>query len=75
MALFLDVHELNGGGAEAFVAAWAAGAGDGVRCLGHWVGEDGRKVALLVEAPDADSLRACDPEATELTELFAPAER
>lgn len=75
MALFLDVHELDARGAEAFVAAWSARAGEGARCRKHWVGEDGRTVALLVEAPDEETLRACDPDAKEVTELFAPAER
>jgi hypothetical protein len=75
MALFLDIHDLDALGAEAFLTSWSARANDGIRCLKHWVGEDGRSVALLVEAPNEDSLRACDRDARELTELFAPAER
>ncbi len=75
MALFLAIHELDGLGLEVFLARLAAHADEGIRCLKHWVGEDGRNVALLVEAPNEDSLRACDRDAKELTELFAPAER
>jgi hypothetical protein len=75
MALFLDIHDLDALGVGAFLTRWAAHADDGVRCLKHWVDEDGRNVALLVEAPNEDSLRACDRDARELTELFAPAER
>ena len=74
MALFLNVHELDAQHRpEAFVAAWAAAAGSGIRCLKHWVGDN--TIALLVEAPDLDSLRAYDLDAAEVTELFAPARR
>jgi hypothetical protein len=71
MALFLEVHELDTHEPEAFVAAWTAAAGSRIRCLKHWVGDDA--VALLVEAPHADSLRAYDPDAGEVTRLFTPA--
>ena len=73
MALFLNIHELDGHQPEAFVAAWAAGAGNGIRCLRHWVGDNA--MALLVEAPDEDGLRAYDSDASDVTELFAPAWR
>lgn len=72
MALFLNIHELDAE-PEAFVAAWAAGAGSCIRCLKHWVGDNA--IALLVEAPNEASLRAYDPAAVEVTELFAPARR
>ena len=75
MALFLDVHELDGRDVDEFLAAWSAQAATGVRCLKRWVGEDRRNVALLVEVADEDSVRACDADAKEVTELFAPAER
>ncbi len=71
MALFLAVHELDTHEPEVFVAAWAAGAGSCLRCLKHWVSDNG--IALLVEAPDEDSVRAYDSDATEVTRLFAPA--
>ena len=73
MALFLNIYELDGHEPEAFVAALARGAGSGIRCLKYWVGANA--IALLVEAPDEDSLRAYDSDATEVTELFAPARR
>ena len=56
MGLFLAIHELHTYDPEAFVVAWAAGAGSRIRCLKHWV--SGNAIALLVEAPDEDSLRA-----------------
>jgi hypothetical protein len=71
MALFLEVHELDSHEPGAFVAARTAAAGSRIRCLKHWVGDDA--VALLVEAPQADSLRAYDPDAGEVTRLFTPA--
>jgi hypothetical protein len=69
----LAVHELGAHDPEAFVAAWAAGAGGGIRWLRRWVSDNA--FALLVEAPDQESLRAHDSDATEVTELFAPARR
>ena len=75
MSLFLEVHELDGRGAEAFVRVRSAQAPRGVRFLKHWFGDDGRKVALPVEAPDKETLRTCAGGAKEVTELFAPAER
>jgi hypothetical protein len=73
MALFLVVHELDSHEPEAFVASWAARAGRGIRCLRHWVLD--KAVALLVEAPNEHGLRAYAADATEVTELFAPARR
>jgi hypothetical protein len=73
MALFLNIHELDGHEPEAFVAAWAAGADSGIRCLKHWV--SGNAIALLVEAPNENSLRTHYSDPTEVTELLAPAWR
>jgi hypothetical protein len=73
MALFLNVHKLHTHEPAAYVAAWAAGAGSRIRCLKHWVGDNA--IAMLVEAPDEDALRAYDSDASEVTELFAPARR
>jgi hypothetical protein len=71
----LEVHELDGREAEALVRARSTGAPNGVRLLKHWLGGDGRTVALLVEAPDEQTLRTCPGNAKEITELFARAER
>jgi hypothetical protein len=73
MQLFLDIHKLDASDADVFLAAWSRRAGDDMRCLKHWLKEDA--IALLVEAPDEEYLRAKDPDAIELTELFAPASR
>lgn len=73
MPLFLAFHDLDGHEPEAFVAAWAAGAGSHIRCLKHWVGDNA--IALLVEAPNEGGLRAHDAHATEVVRLFAPARR
>lgn len=73
MALFLAFHELDTHEPEAWVAAWAAGAGSRIRCLKHWVSDNA--IALLVEAPDEGSLRAYGSDATEVTRLFGPARR
>ena len=73
MALFLAFHDLDKREPEAFVAAWAAGAGSRMRCLKHWVGDNA--IALLVEAPDEGSLRAYGSDATAVTRLFASAGR
>jgi hypothetical protein len=75
MCLFLEVHELDGRDADAFVRARSTQAPQGVRLLKHWLGDDGRNVAFLVEAPNEETLRACAGGAKEITELFAPAER
>jgi hypothetical protein len=73
MALFLNVHKLDAHEPDAFVAAWAAGAPSGIRCLKHWVKDNA--IALLVEAPTEYSLRAFDRHASDVTQLFAPARR
>jgi hypothetical protein len=74
MPLFLEIYELNGQGAQAFSDARSSHR-DGICCLKHWLSEDGRSIALLVEASDEDALRLSHGGAKEITELFAPAER
>ena len=73
MALFLEVHKLEGRDQGTFLATCSTMNGDGSRCLRHWV--DGDEIALLVEAPDEEALRARGLDAVEVTELFAPASR
>jgi hypothetical protein len=73
MALFLQVHELDTHEPEALVAAWTEAAGSRIRCLKHWVGDNA--IALLMEAPNEDSLRSYDSDAGEVTRLFASAQR
>lgn len=74
MALFLETHDLRGRDAQAFVDT-RSGTEHGTRCLKHWVSNDGRRLTLLVEAPDRQALSASQSGATELTEVFAPVER
>jgi hypothetical protein len=73
MALFLEVHELKGRDPSTVLATCSEPTGDGIRCLRHWV--DGDAIALLVEAPDEETLRARGLDPVEVTELFAPASR
>jgi hypothetical protein len=74
MALFMDIHELGDHDPESFVAGWSIHKRESITCLKHWVSGDGR-IALLVEAPDRESLQAQDRDALEVTELYAPASR
>lgn len=69
MALFLDVHSSSGCDANTFVSEWSQRTDGSIRCLKHFAKADA--IALLVEAPDEEELRASDPEAVEVTELFA----
>ena len=75
MALFLEVHELDGRDAEAFLRERSADARPGVQLLKHWPAEGGRSVGLLVEAPDEETLPAFGDGAKEVTPLFASAEQ
>lgn len=68
MALFMDVHTIEGGVAAADVAA--AHEADlrtqgpyGVRYLRYWVDEGAGKIFCLVEADDADGARTVHREA------------
>jgi hypothetical protein len=74
MSLFLEVHQLEGLEPEGFVAARVAEPPPGVCFLKQWVDRQSRKVAFLVEAPDAETLRK-DASPEEITELFAPPQR
>jgi hypothetical protein len=71
MPLFLEVHDVNGRSPQALAEARS---GDGVRCLKHWLSEDGLQVALLVEAPSEEGVGSSTSGVKETTELFAPVE-
>lgn len=60
MALFMDVHSIDGGVAlsdvaQAHLADLQAQDRYGVRYLRYWVSEDQGKVFCLVDAPSADA--------------------
>jgi hypothetical protein len=60
MALFMDVHTINGGVsmediARAHVADLEIQRGYGVRYLRYWVDERGGKLFCLVEAPSGEA--------------------
>jgi hypothetical protein len=60
MALFMDVHNVEGGVSAADVAAaheadLAAQGAHGVNYLRYWVDEEAGKIFCLVEAPDAEA--------------------
>jgi len=60
MALFMDMHSIEGGVSQADVAGAhrkdLATQGDyGVNYLRYWVDEPGGKIFCLVEAPDAEA--------------------
>lgn len=74
MALFLETFELEGRNPETFADA-RSDEREGIVCLRHWVSKDGRSIALLVEARSEEALRRSRSGATEVAELFAPAER
>ena len=73
MALFLEVHKLEGRDPGAFLTMCSRMNGDDITCLRHWV--DGDAIALLTEAPDEETLRERGLDAVEVTELFAPPSR
>jgi hypothetical protein len=63
MALFMDVHNLEGGVtadevAKAHQADLATQGGRGVEYKRYWVDEKAGKIFCLVEAPDAESAHA-----------------
>jgi hypothetical protein len=74
MALFMDIHDLGSRDPESFLDGWSTDKSRDITCLRHWVNADGR-IALLVEAPDRESLQTQDRDALEVTELLAPASR
>ena len=68
MTLFMDVHTIEGGVAEADVASahqadLATGPAHGVNYLRYWVDEQAGKIFCLVEAPDADAANTVHREA------------
>ncbi|GAA1231561.1 DUF4242 domain-containing protein [Oryzihumus leptocrescens] len=67
MALFLDIHTIEGVTAEAAAQAHAADLRTqdryGVSYQRYWVDEDKGQVFCLVEAPNADAARAVHHEA------------
>ena len=68
MAMFMDVHTIDGGVAAADVAAahtadLATQGAHGVNYLRYWVDEEAGKIFCLVEAPDAEAAEAVHREA------------
>ena len=60
MALFMDIHSIEGGVSASDVAAaheadLATQGAHGVNYLRYWVDEEAGKIFCLVEAPDAES--------------------
>ena len=63
MALFMDVHNIEGGVSEADAAGahqadLATQAAYGVNYLRYWVDEEAGKIFCLVDAPDAEAANA-----------------
>ena len=68
MALFMDVHTIDGGVgiddvAKAHQADLAAQGGHDVQYLRYWVDESAGKIFCLVDAPDADAANTVHREA------------
>jgi Nickel responsive protein SCO4226-like len=68
MALFMDVHNIEGGVSAADVAAaheadLATQGAHGVNYLRYWVDEPAGKIFCLVEAPDAEAANTVHREA------------
>lgn len=68
MALFMDVHNIEGGVSAADVAGaheadLATQDAHGVKYLRYWVDEAAGKIFCLVEAPDAESANTVHREA------------
>ena len=60
MALFMDIHNMEGGVSVSDVAAahkadLATQGAHGVNYLRYWVDEEAGKILCLVEAPDAEA--------------------
>ncbi len=82
MALFMDVHSIDGGVsasdvAEAHQRDLATQDAYGVRYQRYWVDEEAGKIFCLVEAPDAEAANTVHREAHGLVadEIFAVIER
>ena len=68
MALFMDIHTIDGGVgiddvAKAHQADLAAQAGHHVQYLRYWVDESAGKIFCLVDAPDAEAANTVHREA------------
>jgi hypothetical protein len=68
MALFMDVHNIEGGVSASDVAGahqadLATQDAHGVKYLRYWVDEEAGKIFCLVEAPDAESANTVHREA------------
>lgn len=81
MALFMDVHNIEGGVSAADVAGahqadLATQAKYGVNYVRYWVDEEAGKVFCLVEAPNAEAANTVHREAHGLVadEIYAVAE-
>lgn len=81
MALYMDVHNLDGAVSKDEVAKAHAADLDrqdehGVQYLRYWVDEDQGKIFCLVEAPDADAANRVHREAHGLVadEIYAVSE-
>jgi hypothetical protein len=73
MALFMDVHNIEGGVSEADAAGahqadLATQASYGVSYLRYWVDEEAGKIFCLVDAPDAEAANAVHRQAHGLAE-------
>ena len=81
MALFMDMHHIEGGVSAADVAAaheadLATQGPHGVDYLRYWVDEEAGKIFCLVEAPDAEAASTVHREAHGLVadEIFRVSE-
>ena len=81
MALFMDVHNIEGGVSAADVAGahqadLATQAKYGVNYVRYWVDEEAGKIFCLVEAPNAEAANTVHREAHGLVadEIYAVAE-
>ena len=81
MALFMDVHNIEGGVSEADAAGahqadLATQAPFGVNYLRYWVDEEAGKIFCLVDAPDAEAANAVHRQAHGLVadEIYPVAE-
>ncbi|MDP9240915.1 MAG: DUF4242 domain-containing protein [Actinomycetota bacterium] len=68
MALFMDVHNIEGGVSASDVAAahqadLATQGAHGVSYLRYWVDQESGKIFCLVEAPDAEAANTVHREA------------
>jgi Protein of unknown function (DUF4242) len=81
MAVFMDIHDIEGGVAmgdveKAHAADLETQDAHGVKYLRYWVAEGAGRIFCLVEAPDADAAHAVHREAHGLVadQIFAVSE-